>query len=97
MCLSQRTYQHEWTARWTARSASVANFEGVIRIEQEKIRSHAGEVVRETFEPTLNGLLQAWSARAIRSARPSCGGFAGYWPRFRTNRRSYFRTRSTCI
>ena len=42
-----------------ARSASGANFEGVIRIEEEKIRSHVGEVVRETVEQTLNGLLQA--------------------------------------
>lgn len=42
-----------------ARSASGANLEGVIRIEEEKIRSHVGEVVRETVEQTLNGLLQA--------------------------------------
>jgi len=42
-----------------ARSASGANFEGVIRIEEEKIRSHVGEVVRETVEQTLNSLLQA--------------------------------------
>jgi putative transposase len=40
-------------------SANGANFEGVIRIEEEKIRSHVGEVVRETVEQTLNGLLQA--------------------------------------
>ena len=39
--------------------ASGANLEGVIRIEEEKIRSHVGEVVRETVEQTLNGLLQA--------------------------------------
>jgi putative transposase len=31
----------------------------VIRIEEEKIRSHVGEVVRQTVEETLNGLLQA--------------------------------------
>ena len=42
-----------------AGSASGANFEGVIRIEEEKIRSHVGEVVRQTVEQTLNGLLQA--------------------------------------
>jgi transposase-like protein len=40
-------------------SVSGANFEGVIRIEEEKIRSHVGEVVRQTVEQTLNGLLQA--------------------------------------
>jgi hypothetical protein len=39
-----------------ARLANGANFEGVIRIEEEKIRSHVGEVVRETVEQTLNGL-----------------------------------------
>ena len=38
---------------------SGANFEGVIRIEEEKIRSHVDQVVRETVEQTLNGLLQA--------------------------------------
>jgi putative transposase len=42
-----------------AGSASGANLEGVIRIEEEKIRSHVGEMVRETVEQTLNGLLQA--------------------------------------
>jgi hypothetical protein len=42
-----------------ARSASGANFEGVIRIEEENSRSHVGEVVRETVEQTLNGLLPA--------------------------------------
>jgi putative transposase len=35
------------------------NFEGVIRIEEGKIRSHVDQVVRETVEQTLNGLLQA--------------------------------------
>jgi len=39
--------------------ASGANFEGVIKIEEERIRSHVDEVVRETVEQTLNGLLQA--------------------------------------
>ena len=39
--------------------ANVGNFEGVIRIEEEKIRSHLGEVVRQTVEQTLNNLLEA--------------------------------------
>ena len=39
--------------------ASGGNLEGVIRVEEEKIRSHLGEVVRHTVEETLNGLLQA--------------------------------------
>ncbi len=34
------------------------NLAGVIRIEESKIRSHVDEVVRETVEQTLNGLLQ---------------------------------------
>lgn len=42
-----------------AGSASDENFKGVIRIEEEKIRSHVDQVVRETVEQTLNGLLQA--------------------------------------
>jgi putative transposase len=42
-----------------AGSASGGNFAGVIRIEEEKIRSHVDEVVRETVEQTLNGLLEA--------------------------------------
>jgi putative transposase len=40
-------------------SASGGNFAGVIRIEEDKIRSHVDEVVRETVEQTLNGLLEA--------------------------------------
>jgi putative transposase len=35
------------------------NLEGVIRIEESKIRSHVDAVVRETVEQTLNGLLEA--------------------------------------
>jgi putative transposase len=35
------------------------NFAGGIRIEEGKIRSHVDQVVRETVEQTLNGLLQA--------------------------------------
>ena len=42
-----------------AGSASGVNLEGVIRFEEEKIRSHVGEVVRQTVEQTLNGLLEA--------------------------------------
>ncbi len=42
-----------------AGSANGGNFEGVTRIEEEKIRSHVGEVVRQTVEETLNSLLQA--------------------------------------
>src|SRR5271167_1287784 len=39
--------------------ASGGNFAGVIRIEEDKIRSHVDEVVRQTVEQTLNGLLEA--------------------------------------
>ena len=35
------------------------NLDGMLRIEEEKIRSHVGEVVRQTVEQTLNGLLEA--------------------------------------
>ena len=36
-----------------------ASFQDVIRIDEEKIRGHVDEVVRETVEETLNGLLEA--------------------------------------
>jgi len=39
--------------------ANGGNFEGTIRIEEDKIRSHVDEVVRQTVEQTLNGLLEA--------------------------------------
>jgi putative transposase len=39
--------------------AGGVNLESVIRIEEEQIRSQVGEVVRQTVEQTLNGLLQA--------------------------------------
>jgi transposase-like protein len=42
-----------------AGSANGGNFEGVIRIEEDKIRLHVDEVVRQTVEQTLNGLLEA--------------------------------------
>ncbi len=42
-----------------SQSGSGENFTGVIRIEEEKIRLHVDEVVRETVEQTLNGLLEA--------------------------------------
>jgi transposase-like protein len=42
-----------------AGSANGGNFAGVIRIEEDKIRSHVDEVVRQTVEETLNGLLEA--------------------------------------
>jgi len=42
-----------------AGSASGENFAGVIRVEEEKIRSHVDQVIRQTVEQTLNGLLQA--------------------------------------
>jgi putative transposase len=42
-----------------SQAGSEENFAGVIRIEEGKIRSHVDQVVRETVEQTLNGLLQA--------------------------------------
>ena len=39
--------------------SSGAKFSDVIKIEEEAIRSHVDEVVRESVEETLNGLLQA--------------------------------------
>ena len=39
--------------------ASGGEFSDVIKVEEEKIRSHVDEVVRESVEETLNGLLEA--------------------------------------
>jgi transposase-like protein len=39
--------------------SSGENLSGVIRVEEEQLRSHVGEVVRQTVEQTLNGLLEA--------------------------------------
>jgi transposase-like protein len=39
--------------------SSGENLCGVIRVEEEQLRSHVGEVVRQTVEQTLNGLLEA--------------------------------------
>jgi hypothetical protein len=39
--------------------ASGERFSGVIKIEEEKIRSHVDGVVRASVEETLNGLLEA--------------------------------------
>src|SRR5665213_641157 len=42
-----------------SQSGSGENFDGVIRIEEGKIRSHVDQVVRRTVEETLNSLLDA--------------------------------------
>jgi putative transposase len=42
-----------------SQTGSGESFAGAIRIEEGKIRSHVDQVVRETVEQTLNGLLQA--------------------------------------
>ena len=39
--------------------ANGAKLEGVIRINEQEIESHVGEVVRQSVEETLNGLLEA--------------------------------------
>ena len=42
-----------------SQSGSDENFDGVNRLKEGKIRSHADQVVRETVKQTLNGLLEA--------------------------------------
>ena len=49
--------------------ASGAKFSDVIKIEEEKIRSHVDEVVRESVEETLNGLLEAEADALCGAAR----------------------------
>ena len=38
---------------------SLGNLRDVIRIEEEKVEAHLGELVRHSVEQTLNQLLQA--------------------------------------
>jgi transposase-like protein len=69
-----------------AESTSGGNLEGVIRIEEEKIRSHVGDVVRQTVEETLNGLLQAEAdelcgARRYERSRERLDTRAGHYNR----------------
>ena len=55
--------------------SSGENLEGVIRVEEEQLRSHVGEVVRQTVEQTLNGLLEAEADELcgrIRKAGGAC-------------------------
>ena len=49
--------------------SSGAKFSDVIKIEEEAIRSHVYEVVRESVEETLNGLLQAEADQLCRAQR----------------------------
>ena len=42
---------------------------GIIRIDEQQVKDHLGEVVRETVEETLNGLLEAEVQELCRAAR----------------------------
>ena len=59
MCLFQPYQNERATMSIVTDQASGAKFTDVIKVEEEKIRSHVDEVVRESVEETLNGLLQA--------------------------------------
>jgi transposase-like protein len=52
-----------------AGSDEIAEINGVIRIEEEKLRSHVDEVVRSSVEETLNGLLDAEADRICNAKR----------------------------
>ena len=57
---SFQPYQNETaTMSSVTDQASNGKFSGAIKIGEEKIRSHVVEVVRESVEETLSGLLQA--------------------------------------
>jgi len=49
--------------------ASGGKFSGMIKIEEEKIRSHVDGVVRQSVEQTLNGLLEAEADRLCGATR----------------------------
>jgi transposase-like protein len=44
-------------------------FQGVIRLDEGQIRSHVDQVVRESVEQTLNGLLEAEADQLCRAGR----------------------------
>ena len=46
---------------------SGAKLEGVIRVDEQEIESHVGEVVRQSVEETLNGLLEAELAGPVHA------------------------------
>jgi len=48
---------------------SGAKLEGVIRVDESEIRSHVDEVVRQSVEETLNGLLEAEAEQLCRARR----------------------------
>lgn len=68
--LNIQAYQNERaTMSSVTDGASGAKFSDVIKIEEEKIRSHVDEVVRESVEETLNGLLEAEADALCGAAR----------------------------
>ena len=48
---------------------SGAKLEGAIRVDESEIRSHVDEVVRQSVEETLNGLLEAEVGQFCRAQR----------------------------
>ena len=68
--LNFQTYQNERaTMSSVTDQASGGKFSGVIKIEEERIRSHVDGVVRESVEETLNGLLEAEADELCRAKR----------------------------
>lgn len=67
-------------------SAELANVSGVLRVDEQQLRRHVGEVVRQSVEDTLNGLLDAeadqlcGATRYERSAE-RVDGRAGHYER----------------
>jgi len=49
--------------------SSGGKFSGIVRIEEEKIRTHLDEVVRESVEETINGLLDAEADQLCNARR----------------------------
>ena len=57
-----------------------SGFSNVVRIDDERIRDHLGQIVRGTVEETLNSLLEAEADRlcdAARYERTEAGGTSG--------------------
>jgi len=43
--------------------------DGVIRVDQAEVKAHLGEMVRQSVEETLNGMLQAEADRLCQAKR----------------------------
>jgi len=56
-------------AHATTKDGEGKGLDGVIRVDQAEVKAHLGEMVRQSVEETLNGMLQAEADRLCRAKR----------------------------